>query len=128
MQFLLLLKKYWGQVLTGIAILFLLVSVAIFYDRCKSHPKIDTDTVQKINSADQTERKEELKKTLEENAGVIDSTRENTKLTDLSNEEKEKEIQQKIEEADKKISEAKEQGRDVTQEELECILVPKNCQ
>lgn len=128
MTFLLLLKKYWAQILTGIGILILLVVIAGVYQNCKPQPHLDLESVQKINVADEVARKEELKKKLEENANIIKSTRENTNLIDLSIEEKNKQIAEKVEEANKQIEVIKEQGRDVTSEELECILIPEHCQ
>ncbi len=84
--------------------------------------KIDEKTIQSINSANEKERKAELQKVIEDNQDVIKTVDERTELAGVNRVEREREIDAKIAEAEKKIQEAKSQGKDVTSAELECIL------
>lgn len=121
------IRTHFRAILIGLGITVVLVSVMLVYDRCKSKPKIDQESITKINNANEDRRKEELKKVIEANAGVIKSDTEDTALVNLEVEKKNAEIDKKVEEADQKVQEAKQRGQDVTSEQLECILVPANC-
>lgn len=100
----------------GIIAVILFITVFIIFKACDGSTTIDEEQIQKINQANEKERKEELKKILVENEETI-KTIDNRNIS----------IEEKIREADKKIVEAKNNGRDVTSEELECILL-ENCQ
>lgn len=126
--FLLFIKTYWKKIIVTLGIIILIATVASVYQNCKPQPKIDLETVNKINTADEVKRKDELKKTIEDNADVIKTVHEDTEIVNLSVEEKDKAIAEKVEDANKKIEEAHALGHDVTSEELECILVPAHCQ
>jgi hypothetical protein len=107
-----------------------IVFVVLFYKACsgKKPVKIDLETVQKVNSADRREREAELQKVIEENSDVISTVDNRSAIAETNVVERNREIDARVKEADRKIEEAKRQGRDVTSEELECILVPENCQ
>lgn len=77
---------------------------------------IPTGTASKINSENETKRKDELKKVIKNSDQIIDEIQAEGKAVDEA-------IEKKVEEADKKIQEVrKEKGRDVTGPELEEIL------
>lgn len=120
------IKKHWKAIVVGLAILILLSYVAGFSTCGK--PRIDQESIQIINNANEEKRKEELEKKVNENLDVIKSADKNTELSNLEIEERQKEIDKKVEELDKKVEEAKRNGKDITQEQLECMLVPENCQ
>lgn len=120
---------HWRWFLYGFLAIALLLLVVFAYRGCRGSKKatIDLESVTKINNADRKERLEELEKTVIQNQDVIESASNRTALTDLDIETRRKEVQAKVDAADKKVMEAKEQGRGVTQEELQCILVPEDC-
>lgn len=89
-------------------------------------PSIDLDTVNRINTANESQRKKELEKVIFENQEVIKTVDERTNLADVNIVEREKAIDEKIKQVDAKIQEAKANGKDVTSAELECILTG-NC-
>jgi hypothetical protein len=118
-------RDNWKIVVPAIV---LLVLVILFYKTC-GHKKasIDLETVNKINNANEQERKAELRKTIEENQTVVNTVDNRTTIAETSVSERDRQIEAKVKEADARIAEAKQQGRDVTQEELQCILVPEDC-
>lgn len=117
-------KDNWKIVLPIVAVI---VIVLFLFSKCGSKPPtIDLEKVDKINRANETERKKELQAIIEENQEVIRTVDNRSAMTDVHVAERNREIDAKIKEADKAIIEAKKNGRDVTQEELECILVG-NC-
>ena len=122
-----ILKTHWKKIAIGAGIFILLVSVFLVYDGCKAKPTIDLETVNKINNANEKEAKEELTKKVQESADVIVQAEETTRNVELTVDERNRLIQEKIAEAEKKVAEAKNQNRDVTQEELQCLLVPSDC-
>jgi hypothetical protein len=113
-------RDNWKIVVPAIV---LLVLVVLFYKAC-GHKKasIDLETVNKINNANEQERKAEVRKTIEENQTVVQTVANTTTIAETDVAERDKAIEAKVKEADAKIAEAKQQGRDVTSEELECIL------
>lgn len=120
-------KTYWKKILVGLGLIIVLTTVAIVYSHCKKQPTIDQETIQKINDKNEQKRLEALKKTVTDNLDVIKDTHDQTTLDNLEIDQKNKEIDKKVAELDKKVEEAKKQGHDVTQAELECLLVPANC-
>jgi hypothetical protein len=69
-----------------------------------------------------------LQKVVDDNADVIKTVDNRTEIVNTDVYERQRASQERIAEADKQIEAAKAQGRDVTQEELECLLVPDHCQ
>ena len=93
----------------------------------KSTPKLDIKNIEKINKANEKERLKELEQTIVENQSVVRTVDKRNAIAEVSEAEKQLQIQIKIEEVNQKIATAKAQGRDVTGPELECMLVPENC-
>jgi cell division protein FtsN len=120
------IKDHWKIFAIALGVLVLVV---LFYKAC-GHKKasIDLETVDKINRADEKDRKAEVRKTIEENQTVVQTVANTTTIAETDVAERDKAIEAKVKEADAKIVEAKQQGRDVTQQELQCILVPGDCQ
>lgn len=88
---------------------------------------IDQASLDKVNAADKATRDAELKKKIEDNQEVVSTADNRTKLTEVEAEKRQSEIDKKVAEADKKVEEAKQQGHDVTAEELHCILTGEGC-
>ncbi len=96
------LKKYWKYILGGILILVLII---FLLRACTPEPKINQEEIQKINSANEKERKEALQEVFKK----IDTEQQ---VDD-----------KKIAEADKKVEQSKKStGKDITAEELEKLL------
>lgn len=122
--FLIKYKKWF--LYAGIGII-LLISIFWLKSCFTKEIKIDQEQIQKINSQNEKERKEELKKVIEENSTVIKTVDERNEISETNINERNKVIQEKIQEADRKIQEAKKIDGNVTSSELECILIPEKC-
>jgi hypothetical protein len=121
------ITAHWRIIAPIAGFLVLLVVIIGFARSCgKKTVKIDEAQIQKINQANEKERKAELNKIITENSDVIKTVDERTELTEVNRVEREREIDARIKEADRKIQEVKEQKGNVTSEELECILMG-NC-
>lgn len=107
-------------------IIFILLIVAIsglWLRSCLTKPaKLDIKNIDKINSANQKERLEELSKTVEQNADVVKTVDGRNAISEQDEASKQAAIWAKVKDADEKVQAAKSQGRDVTGPELECIL------
>lgn len=113
-------------ILAGLLVLILLVVFA--YRGCtRRDVKIDQETVQKVNSQNRREREAELQKVIEENQTVIQTVDNRSAVAETNVVERNAEIDRKVKEVDAKIQAAKQQGRDVTEQELKCLLIPENC-
>lgn len=122
------LTAHWRLVAVCLGAFLLLILVVMAFRGCgKREVKIDEEQIQKINQANERERKAELQKVIEENQEVIKTVDERSNLAEVNRVERERVIDEKIKEVDKKIADAKSQGKDVTQEELKCLLIPENC-
>lgn len=116
--------KYTLIVIGVILALVLIFSIKSCFTK---EPKIDQEAIQKINSENERVRKEELKQVIEKNSDVIKTVDERTVIAETSVAERDKVINQKIAEVDKKVEEIKNTKGNVTSDELECLLVPENC-
>lgn len=108
---------------------FLLLFVLIFVLKACNRPakvKIDESQIQKINSENRAERIKELTEVVEANADVIKTVDERTELVDVAAEARNAEVDARVKKADEKIQEAKANGKDVTAEELENLLLGGN--
>lgn len=110
-----------------VGIVLILISIIFVYQSCKKKVEIDLESVDKINSKNEQLAKEELRKVVEENLEVIRTNDNRTIATATNIEERDRQINAAVAEAEKKVSEAKRQKGNVTQEELQCILVPADC-
>lgn len=122
------IKKHWKGILLVSAFIVVLSYVAGFSTFCSSGPKVDLETVDKINSKNEKEAHKALEEAVNKNLDVIKSADESTTLSDLDIETRQKESDKKVAELEKKVEDVQKQGRNVTQEELECMLVPEHCQ
>lgn len=108
----------------AVAVLLVLIGfVALFRSCGKRQVKIDESQIQKINQANERERKLEIEKVILENANTIKTVDERTTIAETNVVERNRLLDEKIKDADKKIAEAKQQKGDVTSEELEKILL-----
>jgi len=124
------ISKVQKAVLLAVIILGLILFVVIvtfIFRVCSPKPaSIDQKSINKINAANETERKAELQKVIEKNADVVKTVDERNTISEINEVERNAQIHAKIAEADKKIADAKANGRDVTGPELECLLTG-NC-
>jgi len=90
--------------------------------------KVSQEQIQKINEANRAERIKELQKIVDDNADVIKTVDNRTALSETNVVERNRMIDDRVREADKAIEAAKQQGKDVSGEELDCLLIPEHCQ
>jgi type II secretory pathway pseudopilin PulG len=90
--------------------------------------KVEQQTVAKINSANEQEKRQALQQVITENDDVVKTVDQRTAIAESDEATRQLAINQKIDDADEKIAQAKAQGKDVSSAELECILVPDHCQ
>lgn len=111
--------------LIGIAVL----AFGLWVKSCWNNHKLKVSQAQvdKINKADEHDRKAELQKVIDDNADVVRTVDNRSAVSETNTIERNRLIDEKIKEADKKIQDAKAQGHDVTGPELECMLTG-NCQ
>lgn len=112
-----------------IVILGIIVLIFVFSLRScfKKEAKIDLEQVEKINKANEADRKKELQKIIEDNADVVSTADNRTAIAETNVIERDRLIDEKVKAVDKKIAEARAGGKDITGPELECILIPENC-
>lgn len=120
-------RKHW-QVVAGIAAIVLVIVFGLVFRSCGKKASIDQEAINKINSANEKERKAELQIQIEKNQDVINTVDNRSSIADVNVIERNAVIAEKVRVVDRKIAEAKQQGRDVTGPELECMLIPDNCQ
>lgn len=106
-------------------LIIVLVFASLFGFCGKPAPTINQESINKINSENETERKAELEKVITDNADTVKTIDNRTAITHLSVDERNREIRAKVKAADEAVSDAKRQGKDVTAEEIECLLVQK---
>jgi|GEM_PF-6042082 len=119
--------RHWKVLAGGLLAVVLVCVFLLMFCRSRPKPQIDAVTIQKINTANESERKKELQKVIEDNSAVISTVDNRTTIAETNVIERNRLIDERVKDADRKIAEAKAVGRDVTSEELECILVPDNC-
>jgi hypothetical protein len=107
----------------GVILAILLVLWLVFFREGGSMVKIDENSIQKVNSPNERERKKELQAIIEDNQDIIKTTDERTEIVNINVVEKNREIDDKVKAADARIQEVKQQKGDVTSEELEKILL-----
>jgi phage tail sheath protein FI len=117
----------WRYFAVGGAILLTFIVVMVAVKRPGPRPKVDEATLQKINSANETTRIDALNKTVDENEQIVTTVGNRSTIVEVNRVERERETAEKVAEVNQKIAAAKADGRDVTQSELECMLVPGNC-
>lgn len=112
--------------LVGIAVL----SFGLWAKSCWSAHKLKVTQAQidKINNANEHDRKAELQKVIDDNADVVRTVDNRTAVSETNTIERNRVIDDKIKAADKAIQDAKAQGQDVTGEQLDCLLTGSNCQ
>lgn len=111
-----------------VLIAIVLISVGLWTYSCfHEEPKIDLETVDKINKGNEAEKKQEIHKVVVENQDVVSTVDNRTTIAETDIYERDKEIARKVNQVEKEVDAARQQGRDVTQDELKCLLIPENC-
>lgn len=121
-------QRYVFFAVIGLA-LFVVILLGLWLKACVTKPaKIDIKAIDKINHANEVERKAELQKVITENAETVRTVDQRNTIAETNETEKQAAIYAKIAEADRKVQEAHQQGRDVTGPELDCLLTGQGCQ
>ena len=119
---------HWRLVAGVVAVLFLVIGISLVFRACnKRDAKIDHDTIDRINSKNEAEARKEVREMVEENMDVATTVDNRTTLAEANAVERDRLIEEKIAVVNQKVAEAKQQGRDVTAEELECLLTGNLC-
>jgi hypothetical protein len=118
---------HWRIVLIAVIVFLALLTGFCVYRGIKSRATIDQTKIDALNKKNEVERKQELREIIDQNADVIKTIDERNALSDLTIEQRSAEAEKKVEEANKYIEDAKRVGRDVTQDELVCLLQPETC-
>lgn len=119
---------HWRWLLYIVAGLGLLLLLVFAFRSCGKSAKIDLETVDKINSKNAAEAKKEVREMVQDNLDVATTVDNRTTLAEANAVERDRLIEEKIKEVNQKVAEAKASNGNVTQEELQCILVPSDCQ
>lgn len=132
MQVLFALKRIWYFLYDNwkftLPVFLIIVLLIVGYKACgKKKTSIDLERIEKINSANRAEREKELQRVIEDNAEVVRTNDNRTAIAETNVIERNRIIDEKVKAVDAEIQKAKQQGHDVTKEELECLLVPENC-
>lgn len=107
-----------------VVILLIIAISGLWLRSCLKKPaKLDIKNIEKINKANEAERRAELQKVIEQNADVVKTVDGRNAIAEQDEASKQAAIWAKINDADEKIQAAKSQGRDVTGPELECMLM-----
>ena len=119
-------KRLVLYIAAGLGLLLLLVFV--FRSCGGKSAKIDLETVDKINSKNEAEAKKAVRDAVVENANVVMTVDNRSTLAETNIVERDRLIEEKLKVVNQKVAEAKAGGGNVTGPELECILIPENCQ
>ena len=107
--------------LIGLAVLWFGWVVVSWF---KPKPKLDLDTADKINSKDRKVIQEEVKERVEDNADIIKTVDERNYLNEVNSVERNRKVDEKVAEITGKIEKVKEEKkRELTSDEVECILM-----
>lgn len=107
----------------------ILLTVVISLRGCSSKSaKVDLDTVNKINNGNATEVRNQVREMVEDNAEVTTTVDNRTTIAETNVVERNRLLDEKVKAVEQKINQAHAEGRNVTQEELQCELVPSDCQ
>lgn len=109
--------------------LVLLLAIVFVFRSCgKKSAKVDLETANKINAGNKAEVRKEVREMVEENATVATTVDNRTTIAETNVVERDRLLDEKIKVVEQKIAEAKANGEDITQEKLQCLLVPSDCQ
>jgi uncharacterized membrane protein YhiD involved in acid resistance len=118
----------YPRIILAVAGVLILLWLVFSVKSClKPKPKIDLEQIDRINRANEQERRKEVEKLVLENLDTTRAVDERTTLAERNAVERERVIDEKIAEVNQKIAESRREGRDVTGADLECLLVPENC-
>jgi uncharacterized membrane protein YhiD involved in acid resistance len=129
----LFLANAWGwliahwRIVAAVGGVLILVLVVNSFCNKKPSVKIDNEAAEKLSKQNEADRKKDLQVIVEANADKIKTVDERTELQNINVVERNREIDAKVEEVNKKIEAEKAKGGEVTSEELQCILVPADC-
>jgi regulatory protein YycI of two-component signal transduction system YycFG len=116
-------RKWTTRGLYAVAALILLLVVILLFKKCGgSKATIDENAIQKIITANEIERKKELTKVIEDHSEVVTTADNRSTIAETNVIERDRKIAEKVKQANDAITAAKQQGRDVTGPELECLL------
>ncbi|MEO8649811.1 MAG: hypothetical protein ABI539_11655 [Acidobacteriota bacterium] len=123
-----LVSAHWRVIAIAAGVVLVIgLTIGFFRSCARARIKIDQESINKINSANEAERKKELQKIIEDNASVVQTVDNRSALAETNVVERNREVDERVRAANAKIEAAKRVNGHVTSEELECILVPENC-
>jgi uncharacterized membrane protein len=115
--------------LIAVGVVIFLVIFGLVYRSCSSKSaKVDLETVDKINDGNKAEVRKEVRELVEENAEVVTTVDNRTTIAETNVVERERVLDEKVRVVEQKIAEAKSIDGNVSQEDLQCALVPSDCQ
>lgn len=115
-------QRHWRLFAGGV---LLLAALLFILRACNPSPKpitIDEQGLSKINSQNATERRKALEETIYDNAETVKTVEGRTTIAESNVVERQREVDKRVTDAEKKIEAVKAQKGDVTASELECIL------
>lgn len=120
---------HWRLVAGVVGVVLFVIVFGLVYRSCsKPSTKVDLDTVNKINSGNKAEVRREVREMVEENAAVATTVDNRTTIAETNVVERDRLLDEKVRAVEQKIEAAKANGENVTQEQLQCALVPSDCQ
>lgn len=121
-------KDNWPYVLAFIGAVVLFVFVAVWFNSCGGNtpPVFTPESLNKINAAESERIEKVVREEIEKNAEAKRAVGDRTANAESDAERNKQEVDEKARKAAEKVKEARNQGRDVTAEELECIVLG-NC-
>ena len=119
----------WPLILISAAVVLAILLLPILLMRGCGRPsvKIDHEVIDRINTKNAADARKEVRELVEENLDVTEAVGNRTALAEANAVERDRLIEEKIVEVNKKVAEAKAQGQNVTQEDLHCLLIPSDC-
>lgn len=115
----------WPYVLAAVVAFVLFVYLIVGLNSCgKNTPPVFTpESLNKINSAEREQIDKVVREVITENTEAKHTVDNRTATSEAEAERLKQEVDEKARKAAEKVIEARNQGRDVTAEELECIVL-----
>lgn len=120
----------WGKrIFLGLVVLVALI-IGLIVVKCAGgdSPKvINEETLQKVKNGDRSTIQKELQDRIDSNAETVRTVDNRTTIAEVNVVERNKAADAKVKQAADAVIAARQQGRDITAEELECLLTGNLC-
>jgi hypothetical protein len=120
----------WPKIISVVIVVVVLLVLVGGLRSCFSKgktAKVDLEIVDKINSKNANEARADVNRMVEENIDVVRTVDNRTTLVEANAVERDRLIAEKKVVVNREVEKAKAIDGNVTQEELQCILVPSDC-